>query len=141
MTKQDLKSYAKLQKEIRQLEGMLRELDTRMYSPRIPHLTGMPGAQGSNEGGSAQERIADEIMTIRDRYQARVLDLIAQRKRIERAIEGLAEPDHRTILRARYIEGKSWTRISMDMHYHRATIDRKHGQALLALKDATLCDI
>ena len=137
MTKQDLRSYGHLEKEIRQLEGMLRELNSRAYSPRIPHLTGMPGA-ASTESGSAQERIMTEMMELRDRYEQRIIELMATRKRIETAIDGLQDPDQRMILRYRYISGYGWTKTAQLVHYSRKTVERKHGRALQALKDGAL---
>lgn len=137
MTKQDLRSYRRIGGEIRQLEGLINELNSRAYSPRIPHLTGLPGAT-STDPGSAQERIATEIMSIREKYEQRILDLIALQKRIETAIDGLADPDQRMILRYHYIAGYSWKKTSQLVHYARATVDRKHGKALLALKNETL---
>ncbi len=134
MTKQDLRQYGHIEKEIRQLEGMIRELNSRAYSPRIPHLTGMPGA-ASTASGSAQERIVTEMIEIRERYQQRILELMETRKRIERAIDGLQDPDQRMILRYHYISGYGWTKTAQLVHYSRKTVERKHGRALLALKD------
>ncbi|MBQ1280873.1 MAG: sigma-70 family RNA polymerase sigma factor [Oscillospiraceae bacterium] len=115
---------------------MIRELNARAYSPRIPKLTGQPGTPTVNVE-SAQERIITEIMDLRARYEERVLELIAQRKRIETAIDGLDDPDQRTILRYHYIDGKSWQKTAQLVHYSRAQVDRKHGRALLVLKDET----
>lgn len=134
MTKQDLRQYGHIEKEIRQLEGMIRELNSRAYSPRIPHLTGMPGA-ASTGSGSAQERIVTEMIEIRERYQQRIIALMETRKRIEQAIDGLQDPDQRMILRYHYISGYGWTKTAKLVHYSRKTVERKHGKALLALKD------
>lgn len=137
MTKQELRSYSKIAGEIRQLEGLIRELNSRAYSPRIPHLTGLPGA-ASTDPGSTQERIATEIMGVREKYEQRILDLLALRKRIENAIDGLEDPDQRMILRYHYIAGYGWTKTAQLVHYSRKTVERKHGSALLALKDGAL---
>lgn len=137
MTKQDLKSYRHIEEEIRQLEGMIRELNARAYSPRIPHLTGLPGA-APTDPGSAQERIVTEIMEIRAEYEKRILNLIQLRKRIESAIDGIADPDTRMILRYHYISGFGWTKTAQLVHYSRKTVERKHGRALYDLKDVAL---
>lgn len=137
MTKQDLRSYRKIDGEIRQIEGLIRELNSQAYSPRIPHLTGLPGA-ASTERGSAQERIATEIMGVREKYEQRILDLLALRKRIENAIDGLEDPDQRMILRYHYIAGHSLRKTSQLIHYSKATVDRKHKKALLVLKNEAL---
>lgn len=137
MTKQELRNYRKIEKEIRQIDGMIRELNARAYSPRIPRLTGMPGAT-TTESGSAQERIATEIMELKQRYEVRVLELLAERKAIENAIAGLQDPDQRMILRYHYIDGMSWKGTAKRSHMDESTVYRKHGAALRVLKDASL---
>lgn len=137
MTKQDLRSYRKLMQEIRQLEGMLRELNSRTYSPRVPKLTGLPGSS-STSPGSVQEKIATEIMEIRQQYEDRIHELYAQRRKIECAIDALPDPDQRMILRYHYIDGKSWTKTAQLVHYSRKTVERKHGRALCELQDVAL---
>ena len=139
MTKQELRSYTKIEKEVQQIEGMMRELNARVYSPRVPVLTGMPGAPASSPG-SAQEKIATEIMEIRERYERRVAELYAERRRIEDAIDGLDDPDQRMILRYHYIKGYSWKKTAQVSHIDESTVYRKHGRALQILKDASLCE-
>ena len=103
MTKQDLRSYQHIKTEITQIEGQIRELSSRMYSPRTPHLTGLPSA-ASTERGSAQERAATELFALRDHYERKIRELSERQLRIERAIETLDDPMMRTLLRYHYIE-------------------------------------
>lgn len=129
MTKKDLQSYRQIKREIRDLETTMRELNTRIYSPRIPKLTGLPTA-ASTEAGSAQERAATALFELRERYTDAVARLYRRAAEIETAIELLRDPLQRRILRMRYIDGRSWTSIA-----HRANISESyalqvHGFAL-----------
>ena len=137
MTKQELRSYRHIKTEIAQIEGNIRELNSRMYSPRTPHLTGLPGA-ASTERGSAQERAATELFALRDHYERKVRELNAKQLQIEKAIDTLEDPVMRMMLRYRYIDGRSWNQIAILMNYSVDHIWRKHGQALMILKDASL---
>lgn len=137
MTKQDLRSYQHIKTEISQIEGQLRELSSRVYSPRAPHLTGLPGA-ASTERGSAQERAATELFELREHYEKKIRELNEKQLRIETAIETLEDPVMRMLLRYRYIDGRSWNQIAILMNYSVDHIWRKHGQALMILKDASL---
>lgn len=137
MTKQELRSYQHIKKEISQIEGLIREVSTRMYSPRTPQLTGMPGA-ASTERGSAQERAATELFAIRDHYEQKIRELLQRQLRIEKAIDAIEDPVMRMLLRYRYIDGRSWKQIAILMNYSVDHIWKKHGQALMILKDNSL---
>ena len=129
MTKQELQSYRLIRKEIRQLEGQIRELDTRVYSPRTPHLTGMPGA-APTEPGSAQERAATELFELRAYYDAKVKELHQKRLDIEKTIETLQDSTERIVMRSRYINGFSFEKIANRNNYSLSQIFRIHQKAL-----------
>jgi len=137
MTKQELRSYQHIKTEIAQIEGNIRELNSRMYSPRTPHLTGLPGA-ASTERGSAQERAATELFALRDHYEQKIRELLQRQLKIEKAIDAIEDPVMRMLLRYRYIDGRSWNQIAILMNYSVDHIWRKHGQALMILKDDSL---
>ncbi len=52
---------------------------------------------------------------------------------IESAVDGLDDPTERLLLRLRYIEGYSWTRVARAIHYSRAQTMRIHARALRRL--------
>ena len=58
MTKEELRSYRALTKVRKQLETLLEEIESPLYSAKVQRLTGMPFSPGagSGESGSAQER-------------------------------------------------------------------------------------
>ena len=132
MTKQDLRSYQHIKTEISQIEGLIREISTRMYSPRAPQLTGMPGAT-STERGSAQERAATELFALHDHYERKLRELNTKQLEIERAIETLPDPFQTIVLRAHYIKGEKWEKVCITVSAGWATVHRAHAKALLYL--------
>lgn len=74
-----------------------------------------------------------------DEDAAKVLALSKQRltdqlRRIEDAIASLT-PTERDILRLRYIEGCSWTKVALSVHYSRSATFDIHAEALRKLAD------
>lgn len=129
MTKQELQGYRQIKKEIAELESTIAEMDTRVYSPRIPKLTGMPSAHFT-EAGSAQERAATALFELREKYYAEVERLHRTAEQIEMTIELLDDPLQRRILRMRYIKGRSWIAIARKVHYSESYVWKVHGYAL-----------
>lgn len=54
---------------------------------------------------------------------------------VERAVEGIADPTERLLLRLRYMEGKSWTQVGFALHYSPSSVKRIHKRALEHLKE------
>lgn len=134
MTKQDLRSYQHIKTEIRQIEGLIRELNSRVYSPRAPQLTGMPGA-ASTERGSAQERAATELFELRAHYEEKIRELNERQLQIERAIDTLPDDLERIIMRAHYIDGQTWEKTCITASASWGTVHNRHRRALRELAE------
>lgn len=132
MTKAELQSYKHIKREIREIESTMREMNTRLYYPRVPKLTGMPTAP-STEQGSAQERAATALFELREKYDAAIEQLYRKAAIIETAIELVDDPMQRRILRLRYIDGRSWRAISIRAHISESYALQVHGFALQAI--------
>jgi hypothetical protein len=50
--------------------------------------------------------------------------------RIESAISGVEDPTEQLLLRLRYIEGWTWTKVNFAIHYSRSQSKRIHANAL-----------
>lgn len=133
MDKNDLVGYLILQKEITQMTRILAKLDGDVYSIKSPAMTGMPHAQSSTVGGSAQEKLADRTMAVREAYERKITQLRIEQLRIEKAIDSL-KPRERWVLRLRYIEGQSWRKIAAETHFDERWVYRIHGMALEELR-------
>lgn len=56
---------------------------------------------------------------------------------IDCAIGQLSDPDEQRLLRLRYVEGWSWTKICLTIHYSRSQTKRIHARALEHLEEIT----
>ena len=54
---------------------------------------------------------------------------------IDHAIGMLSDPDEQRLLRLRYVEGWSWTKVSLSIHYSRSQTKRIHARALEHLEE------
>lgn len=135
MTKEELRSYRALTKERKQLETLLEEIESPLYSAKVQRLTGMPFSPGtgSGESGSAQERLADRTMELRAEYAENIAELAERQLAIEQAIDALPST-MRQLLRARYIEGLTWEEVCVCIGYGWRQTHRIHAEALQRMK-------
>lgn len=59
---------------------------------------------------------------------------------IDIAIGRMSDPDEQRLLRLRYLEGWSWTKVSLTIHYSRSQTKRIHAKALAHLEEITTRD-
>ena len=110
MTKHVLKSYLKIRKELRQITRLLRSPEANI-------------AYDTEEGR--------QLLAL---YRAKRDALVDAQRMIEEAIDHL-DYDERILLRARYIEGRSWTAVSQEIHYSRSATFALHDRAISKLNN------
>lgn len=76
----------------------------------------------------------DAYAALSDKIQARTAALIGVRVEIIQATEKLEDANQRTLLVERYVNGKTWERICVDMKYSWKQVHRIHGAALQAIE-------
>jgi DNA-directed RNA polymerase specialized sigma subunit len=84
---------------------------------------------------SPEAAMASETETGRDLlayYREKRDRLVETLRRIETAIDAL-DPTERTIIRGRYVEGRSWTAICQEVHYSRSRAFEIHDAAVRKL--------
>ena len=123
MTKEELKSYRSVLAEIRQLK---EELRLESGGALCARLTGMPGARGKSDPVALSAVQAAALSQLLDGMLSR---LICLRGEIEAAVEAL-EPRDRLLIRKRYIEGKRWEQIALDLGYTYQHVLKLHGRIL-----------
>lgn len=125
MNKIELQEYYWLMRNVNQLEDKLLELDTRVTKV-TSSLTGMPKASGEPDKipflVSRIIEVQKEINEVLERAYRKVAD-------IEKAIEVLPSRE-RYLIRARYVELKTWEQIAVDMNYSWKQVHRIHSAAL-----------
>jgi DNA-directed RNA polymerase specialized sigma subunit len=75
--------------------------------------------------------VSGEDLAARDHFE----HLVAS---IDHAIGMLSDPNEQRLLRMRYVEGWSWTKVCLSIHYSRSQTKRIHARALEHLEEITL---
>jgi hypothetical protein len=111
---------------IRNREHDLAELREERESISI-NLDGMPhGTSLSDKTARLAAQLADaeeEIIELRS-------EAWSIRMEIVRTLNRIQTPEYNTLLYLRYIEGKTWEQIAVEMHYTFRHTTRLHGDAL-----------
>lgn len=109
MTKEQLRLYRSIAREIDQLEQRIINLEM----------------MGHND---------DVTLPLRNLYREKLKKLIDGQLRIEQAIESL-DPTERVLMRMRYMDGEDWLEICATIHYEWAQTHRIHAKALNKIKN------
>lgn len=82
----------------------------------------------------ALDRAVAELVDASENAAAEVAQLCRLEAEIACTIDRLSEP-YRTLLFERYINGKTWEQVAVDMHYSYRGVTKMHGRALQAVKE------
>ena len=93
-------------------------------------LSDMPHGGPMRDWTDTAARVADMETELREQINL----MIDVKGEITEAILTVPDMELRTLLNYRYLTGWSWGRIADAMHYDRATIWRKHKEAMAAVK-------
>ena len=125
MTKERLKRYLDLEKEVRNQKERIAEMKSQELFPTRPESSGSQHQPGAGDG---MERAIIRRMEIEDRMQANLDEMEA----IQRAIDALNDPQEREVLRLRYIDGDEfgglmrWRDVTLKL-YRRYTEAKKQA--------------
>lgn len=129
--KEILRKYIPLKEEVDKLLDRRRELQS-LAEKITPSYNGMPGGGGGNRMAEAVER-----MEALDRQLCKIL---AKRSaccmQVLGMVENVEDGTLRSLLHLRYIDGKTWEEIAVEMNYSYRQVLRLHGDALTAIKMA-----
>lgn len=125
MTKGKLKEYYWLQRNLQKLEEKLLVLETKA-TKTTNSLSN--GPRGTNSHNSMSDIIV-KIVELKEKINKKIEKAYGLITDIENAIEKLPERE-KYLMRARYIECKSWEEICVDMNYNWAQIHRLHSNSL-----------
>lgn len=79
---------------------------------------------------SKVETGAEHLIEIDEQLQKQIAKRVRLRLKIGEAIYSLSSEKYRYLLASRYIDGKKWEQIALDMNYSVMQIWRMHGEAL-----------
>lgn len=121
-----LTEYKRIEARVRVLQTEVEKLRTDAEGMNI-NLDGMPKASGKPDKIA---RLAIQLAAYETDLADELSHLWSKRMEIVGKLGKLKEPKHFTILHARYIEGKTWERIAVDMDITWRYCYMLHGRAL-----------
>lgn len=133
MNKIQLKNYINLRKEVKQIEERLKEYEFKKCSAKSQVITGMPCSHGS--GNNTAESVVLSFVDLEKVYVQKLAKLNNEIFKIEKAITSLENSVERQLIRARYIDGKTWEEVCALIGYSWSQTHRIHARALKKLQD------
>jgi DNA-directed RNA polymerase specialized sigma24 family protein len=127
MTKQELRECREARREISQLLDEMEALEAEVTSPKIPKMSGMPPSQPATS-----DRMAENVakwVDLQQGYRDKLSRSFAMRMAVEKAMDVLT-PTERQVVRAYYIQGKTWEEVCVAVNYSWRETHRKHASAL-----------
>ena len=95
-------------------------------------MTGMP--KNPNLGGSRMEEAVCKLVDLENSIAADMESLVMLKAEIVATIKAADCIEYQLILEKRYISGKSWPEIAVDLGYKMRHLFKLHDQALAAVK-------
>lgn len=125
-----LKRYKQIDKEINQLLLEKREIFS-LGTKITPTYSDMP--KGIGENNKIQSTI-EKLEAQENKINQKVDLLYKVKEDIEKALYTVKDDTLRVLLRYRYINGLTWEKIAVNMHYTYQWVYKLHGEALRKLK-------
>ena len=123
-----LKQYQDITKEIVENENRYAVLRARLTAPGIQRLTDMPIGTDCNNN-----KILDgvaELIELEELLNGQQRILMDIQKNIQMSINALEDSLHRRLMTIRYIDGKGWEKVCVELNYCWKQTHRKHSEAL-----------
>lgn len=101
-----------------------------------------PSSSGGNRSGKISDKIGSAVAKLVDaenELNQGIVKLLDLKKEIERVISQVDDPILEQLLTLRYINGMTWEKIAVEMHYSYMHTCRLHGKALGKIKDVIEC--
>jgi DNA-directed RNA polymerase specialized sigma subunit len=100
-------------------------------------LSDMPRSGGEQDGlAKTIAKIVDLKKGLRDEIE----EYIELKEEAIKLIDSMSDGRHRLVLTYRYINGKTWEEIAVEMHYTYQWVHRLHGQALIEFEKVLKSD-
>ena len=129
--KEYLNQAYRLDQRIRSKQEQIAALNELTTSCSAP-MTGMP--RNPNRGGSRMADAVGKIVDLQDSIAADMQELVELKAEIIATIKAVDSIEYQLILEKRYISGKSWPEIAVDLGYKMRRMYDLHDEALAAIK-------
>ena len=127
MTKEELKEYTSIKKELEQIQFKLKELGERKTSIKSMIISDM-NVQTSYNNNSIEDLLI-KIEECIEEYNKKEIELYNKQLEIEKCINSL-DATERIIMRLRYIEGYKWEKVCVETNYSWEGIHKIHRKIL-----------
>lgn len=117
MTIKELAKYNKIKFEIKQLQEDIKDLENISIGS-VP-ITDMP--KGIGDIGSAVEGLIEKKEKLEIKLTKKLQKLVAEHTKIENYLDTIEDNNIRIIIRAKYLDGKSWNQIGKELNFERTT--------------------
>ena len=124
-----LKEYRAIQKEIKQLNDKIKELEAIAEVPPVSNLSGMPRSGRVTDGMD----IMAKVMDLKAMYERKKRQLLDMTKGAEEEIETLGS-EERLIVRYRFIDGLSVRATAKKAYCSAETVKRRTRSAMEKLE-------
>jgi len=132
LTVEDLRNLRDLHAQINSLKGRIERLRGVLSSPAAPQFSYVPRGAGTHSDpvGNGVVKLAE----MEEELQQRIVELEEKIRSVEAEINALP-PRERAVIRARYVDGLNWHKVSKVVHYSRDHCLRINREVLFALAD------
>ncbi len=128
MTKKDLRAYIIAKKECEKIEQELKELESRLYSPKAPSLDGMPKASGV----TGMDDLIIKYLDLQRKYKTRLGKMFQIFDEIDDEINSLPSAE-RYVIRCRFVLGLTVRQTAEEANYSERQVMRLQKMALSKL--------
>jgi len=125
ITKQKLQEYMWMRKSIKQLEDRIEEIDM-ILTRTTGTLSDMP--KGNSPRDLTNDLLAKKV-DLQDKLKKRATKCLIELDEIDNVIAKLPFRE-KCLFRLRYLEGKKWEDICLDLEYSERQCHRIHGETL-----------
>lgn len=142
MTKERLLNYPKLKSEV---ERLCERIARMKSSEKFRSMTEGDGSQHQPGRGDQLERAILRRMDYEEKMEPVISTNRREMEAVERAINSLADPMERDVLRVRYIEGEfykplPWRDVALSLYHndeekHLQAVYRLHQRALRSIRE------
>lgn len=115
--------------------------ELRGFAERITPAYQATGGAAQHSSGDKLGSSVAKIMDAETIVDAEIEMLIATERKVQKTIDAVKDKTLSELLYKRYINGKTFEMIAVEMNYSYRQITRMHGAALLAVKDVLECPI
>ena len=127
MTKEELKNYINIKKELEQIQFRIKELNEKKTAIKSVIISDM-NVQTSHNNNSL-ETILIKIEECIEEYRKKEIELYEEQIKIEKCINSL-ETNERIIMRLRYFDGYKWEKVCVITNYSWEGIHKIHRKIL-----------